>query len=583
VTRRTDPKTTGSLRIFPRVDDPCNYPRVRAALGRRLGASGRAFVQAFGNPDIRRLQLAWGGSLIGTWSYAIALFVYAFEIGGAGAVGLVAVVRWIPAAFASPFTGLLGDRYSRVAVMIGADLVRVGAMVGSAAAIFLDGPPALVFGLAALTSVTATAFGPAKRAILPSLARTPDELTAANVASSTMSSVAVLAGPALGGLVLAATSAEVVFLVNAAALLWSAVLIMRLQGGRGTPIRASGSGPAAIVRDLGEGLSTAFRQPALRLVILLNGAQTFGFGALLVFVVVLAMELLELGEAGVGFLNSALGVGGLLGSVVAVALIGRARLGPAVALGLAFWGLPLALVGIWPEAWLALALFAVIGTANTLFDVAGLTLMQRIAEERVLARVFGMLEGLSFLGIALGGLAAPILIELLGRRGALLAVGLALPLLAIASWRPLTRIELGAEVPDRRLALLRALPMFAPLPAQTLERLASRMQAVRHDAGQDVFRQGQEGDRFYVVESGSVAVDVDGMPQARLGPGECFGEIALLRDVPRTASVTAAEDVELYALERDEFIAAVTGHPESARAADSVVVERLGPVGAAGN
>jgi MFS family permease len=555
---------------------------VRAALGRRLGASGRAFGQAFGNRDIRRLQLAWGGSLIGTWSYAIALFVYAFEIGGAGAVGLVAVVRWIPAAFASPFTGLLGDRYSRVKVMIVADFVRVGTMVGSAAAIFLDGPPALVFGLAALTSVTATAFGPAKRAILPSLARTPEELTAANVASSTMSSVAVLAGPALGGLVLAATSAEVVFLVNAAALLWSAVLIARLEGGRGAPLRAPGSGAGAVVRELGEGLSAAFRHPSLRLIILLNGAQTFGFGALLVFVVVLAMELLGLGEAGVGFLNSALGVGGLLGSVVAVALIGRARLGRAFAVGLAFWGLPLALVGIFPEAWLALLLFAVIGTANTLFDVAGLTLMQRIAEERVLARVFGMLEGLSFLGIALGGLAAPLLMELLGRRGALVATGVALPLLAAASWRPLARIEREAEVPTRRLELLGALPMFAPLPAQTLERLASRLEPVPVPAGREVFRQGDQGDRFYVVDSGLLAVSVDGAPQARLGPGDCFGEIALLRDVPRTASVTATADTKLFALERDEFVGSVTGHPESARAAETVVVERLGPVGAAG-
>jgi predicted MFS family arabinose efflux permease len=555
---------------------------VRAALGRRVGASARAFAEAFVNPDIRRLQLAWGGSLIGTWSYAIALFVYAFEIGGAAAVGLVAIVRWIPAAFASPFTGLLGDRYSRVKVMIGADLIRVGAMVGSAAAIFFDGPPALVFGLAALTSVTATAFGPAKRAILPSLARTPDELTAANVASSTMSSVAVLAGPAVGGLVLAATSAEVVFLVNAAALLWSAVLIMRLKGGREKPPREHGSGVRAVVHELAEGFSAAFRDPALRLIILLNGVQTFAFGALLVFVVVLALELLELGDAGVGFLNSALGVGGLLGSVVAVALIGRARLGPAFALGLAFWGLPLAVVGLWPRVWPALALFAVIGTANTLFDVAGLTLMQRLAEERVLARVFGMLEGLSFLGIAVGGMVAPLLIALLGRQGALVATGLALPVVAAAAWRPLNRYEVGIEAPRRGLELLQTLPIFAPLPVQTLERLASELRPVPVGAGTMVFRQGDPGDRFYLVASGAVDVEIDGRPQRSLGPGEAFGEIALLRDLPRTATVTAASDTQLYALEREEFVAAVTGHPDSERAAEAVVGERLGALGAAG-
>jgi MFS family permease len=548
------------------------------ALRSRFGAFGRAFA----NPDIRRLQLAWGGSLIGTWSYAIALFVYAFDVGGPAAVGLVAAVRWIPAAFASPFTGLLGDRYSRIRVMLVADLVRVGAMLGSAAAIVLDGPPALVFALAALTSATATAFGPAKRAVLPSLARTPDELTAANVASSTMDSVAVLVGPALGGLVLAATSAEVVFLLNAVALGWSALLVMRIRGGRARPPRGESRGAGAVVRELGEGFAVAVRRPAVGLIVLLNGAQMFVFGALLVYVVVLALEVLELGEAGVGYLQSTLGIGGLAGSVLAFALIGRSRLTPALLLGLAFWGIPLAVVGAWPTVWVALALFVVIGTANTLFDVSGLTLLQRIADERVLARVFGTLEGLSFLGIALGGVAAPALLALLGTRGALVATGLVLPALAVLTWRPLMRAEAGAELPDRRLDLLRALPMFAPLPGQTLERLAAELAPVRVAAGETVFREGDSGDRFYVVGSGSVDVQI-GSLRKTLGPGECFGEIALLRDVPRTATVAAADDAELYALEREEFVSAVTGHPESARAAEAVVVERLSPVRAAGN
>ena len=398
-----------------------------------------------------------------------------------------------------------------------------------------------------------------------------------------MSSVAVLAGPALGGLVLAATSPEVVFLVNAAALLWSAVLIARLEGGRGTPGGTRASGVRAVAGDLREGLAAAFGHPALRLIILLNGAQTFGFGALLVFVVVLSLEVLGLGEAGVGFLNSALGVGGLLGSVVALTLVGRGRLGPPFVVGLALWGLPLALVAGLPEAWLALALFAVIGTANTLFDVAGLTLMQRVAEERVLARVFGVLEGLSFLGIALGGLAAPVAISLFGVRGALAAVGLLLAGLAVLAWRPLARIEVGTEAPRRELGLLAALPIFAPLPSDALERLAGRLRPVRAAVGDVVFRQGEGGDDFYVVASGAIAIAVDGEARATLREGDAFGEIALLRDVPRTATATAVEETELYALGRDEFVATVTGNPESARAADAIVGERLTPVRAAGN
>ncbi|HVM17161.1 MAG TPA: MFS transporter [Gaiellaceae bacterium] len=549
------------------------------ALRTRVAAFGRAFA----NPDIRRIQLAHGGSLIGTWSYAIALFVYAYDVGGARAVGLVAAVRWIPAAVASPFAGLLGDRYPRARVMLVADVVRVGAMLGSAATIALGGPAALVYALAALTSVTATAFGPAKRALLPSLARTPDELTAANVASSTMDSVAVLVGPALGGLVLAATSVEVVFLFNAVALAWSAALVLRLRGGRERPAGASRAGGArAIAAELGEGLSLAVRRPAIGLIILLNGAQTLLFGALMVFVVVLALELLDLGDAGVGFLNSALGIGGLLGSVAAVALIGRARLAPPLVLGLAFWGLPLAFLGVWPHAWAALLLFPVIGVANTLFDVASLTLLQRLADESVLGRVFGVLEGLSFLGIAIGGLGAPVLIDALGARAALVVAGLLLPAVALLSWRGLAQAEKGATAPGRALDLLRALPMFAPLPAQTIERLAAELRPVPLAAGQTLFRQGDPGDRFYVVAAGEVEVRADGRPTARLGPGECLGEIALLRDVPRTATVAATSDAELYALERDEFVRAVTGHPESARAADAVVAERLSPLRAAG-
>jgi predicted MFS family arabinose efflux permease len=555
---------------------------MRSALARRFGASAGAFAQAFANPDIRRLQLAGVGSLLGVWMYAIALFVYAFDVGGAAGVGLVALIRYVPAALASPFTALLGDRYPRVRVMLVSDLVRVATLSAAALTIYLDGPPALVFGLAAVASVTSTAFGPAKKAVLPSLARSPEELTASNVVTSTIDSVAVFAGPALGGLLLAATSAEAVFLVTALALLWSALLIMRMEGGREAPeLGDDRRGARAIPRELAAGFVVAAREPSVRLILLLTSAQTFVFGVLTVLIVVLALELLAIGEIGVGFLNSALGLGGLAGSLAAFALIGRRRLAPAFMVGIAAWGLPLVAVGLWPATLLALALFAVIGAANTIVDVAGITLLQRAAHERVLARVFGVLEGLFLPTIALGGAAPPLLIALLGRRGALVAAGLLLPALALLAWRPLVRVEAAAAAPGRQLDLLRALPMFAPLPVQTLERLAAALEPVHLRAGEAVFRQGDPGDRFYVVASGTVDVDVDGEPRPPLGAGECFGEIALLRDVPRTATVAAATDVELYALDRDEFIAAVTGHPESARAADRVVGERLGAFRAA--
>jgi MFS family permease len=552
-----------------------------ARLRTRIAASAGAFGRAFANPDIRRLQLANAGSLVGTWSYSIALFVYAFDIGGAAAVGLVALTRYVPSAVASPFTSLLGDRFSRVRVMIVSDLVRVGTMVGAAVTIALDGPPAIVFVLAAVTSVTATAFRPAKSAVLPSLARTPEELTASNVASATIESVGVFAGPALGGLLLAVTAPEVVFLVNAATFLWSAYLVARMRGGRTAPPGKRERGARAIVRDLAAGAGVVAREPALRLVVLLTGAQTLVFGAMTVLIVVLALELLEIGEAGVGLLNSALGIGGLLGSVAAVLLIGRARLGPAFAVGITLWGLPLVALGLWQTTLFALLLFGLVGVANTIVDVAGHTLLQRTAPEAVLARVFGVLEGLIYLGIALGGILAPVLIALLGAEWAFVAVGAFLPLLALLSWRALSGI--GTDVaPGRPLDLLRALPMFTPLPLPTLERLAGALEPVSLPRERTLFSQGDHGDRFYVVAAGEVDVAIDGRHQATMQAGDCFGEIALLRDMPRTATVTARSDAELYALERDEFLAAVTGHPESTEAAEAMVGERLSTLGAAG-
>ncbi|MDQ4030606.1 MAG: cyclic nucleotide-binding domain-containing protein, partial [Actinomycetota bacterium] len=293
-----------------------------------------------------------------------------------------------------------------------------------------------------------------------------------------------------------------------------------------------------------------------------------------VLIVVMALELLDIGEAGVGFLSSAIGVGGLAGAVVTFALVGRRRLAAPFGLSLVFWGLPLALIGLWVEPVVALLLLGVLGAANTVVDVAGMTLLQRAVSNEVLGRVFGVLESLIVLSVGLGAAVAPVLIEGLGTRGALLATGAILPVLAALAWRRLAAIDAASAPPEAELALLRRLPIFAPLPAETVEPLAARLARTELPAGTLVFRAGDPGDRFYVVAEGEVEVGLDGRVEL-LGPGEGFGEIALLRDVPRTATVTARADVVLYALEREDFIAAVTGHPESAEAAEGLVAARL--------
>jgi MFS family permease len=539
----------------------------------RLAESLVAFRAVFRNPDLRRIELALTGSVTGEWAYAIALAVYAFDRGGAAAVGLVGLIRFLPAAVSAPFAAVLGDRFRRGRVMVASDVLRALAMAAAAAAILGGAPAGVIYALAGFVSVVSTAFRPAQAALLPSLARTPEELTASNVASTTIESVGSFAGPALGGLLLAATSAGVVFAATAATFVWSALLVLGVASE--PPAGARGRGPGIRAEALA-GFRTIAVEARLRLVVALYGAQTLVAGALNVLIVVAALDLLDLGKSGPGFLNSAVGVGGLAGAVVALALVGRRRLATDFGLGLFLWGVPIALIGVWPHEAPALVLLAVLGVGNTLVDVAALTLLQRAAPDEVLARVFGVIESLLVGAVGLGAILAPLLVSLFGIRGALIATGALLPVLTVLSWRRLVRIDSEVTVPVRELGLLRGLPMFAPLSGATLEHLAGSLRGLRVRAGEEIVREGEPGDHFYVIASGEVDVRVGGRPATELGPGDYFGEIALLREVPRTATVVASTDVELFTLDRDEFVAAVTGHPESRDAADAVIGARLG-------
>jgi hypothetical protein len=548
---------------------------VSGFLRTRLAESLQAFADVFRNPNLRRLELAWVGSATGEWAAIVALSVFAFESGGAAAVGLVVLIRMLPAAAAAPFSALLADRFPRTRVMVAADLSRAFAVTGAAVAVFADAPAGVVYALAGLVAVVSTAFRPAQAALVPTLARTPQELTAANVASSTIESVAFFAGPALGGLLLAATSVGVVFAAQAVAFLWSALLVRRISV-EALVAREAVAVRRGIVRELGAGFEAVARDSRLRLLIGLFGAQTLVGGALNVLVVATALELLDVGEAGLGFLTSADGLGGLIGAAGALVLVGRRRLAAAFGAGILLWGVPLALIGVWPEYVVAFAMLVIVGLANTIVDVSGLTLLQRGVDNSVLARVFGVLETLVLGAIALGGVLAALLISVLGIRGALIAAGAFLPALALLTWRRLAALDAAAVVPADRVALLRSGPIFAPLPPAIVEHLALSLEALTVSAGTEIVRQGEPGDRFYLVGEGELAVSVDGRETAMLGGGDSFGEIALIRDVPRTATVVAQTDALVYGLDRDEFIAAVTGHADSADAADAVIARRLG-------
>jgi MFS family permease len=540
----------------------------------RIVESFRAFGAVFTNRDLRRVGLAFAGSELGKWLYLIALAVFAYDHGGAAAVGLVALVRTVPAAIGAPFTSLLGDRYDRGGVMLVATLVRALTMVAAAAVAVVDAPAVLVYVLVGVVTLASTAFRPALAAALPGLARTPDELTAANLASSTIATLAGFIGPAAGGLLLAGTSAEAVFILTAIVFVLSAVSVARVDAP--APAEPPTQTGIATLREVTAGFSAMAQDRDLRLLMGLYSAQAFVGGAFNVLVVVAALELLDLGDAGVGWVNAAFGIGGLLGAVVALALLARRRLASDFMFGIVLWGVPLALIGVWPEPAVALVLLALVGVGETLVEVAGPTILQRSVPDHLLARVFGALESLLITTLGVGGLLAPLLIELLGIRGALFASGAILPVLAAIFWRRLTSLDRAHPARTREIELLRDVPIFAPLPAATLEQLAAQLTSVRLPSRREIFRQGDAGDRFYVVALGSMEVVIDGVTAGVLGPGDYFGEIALLRDVPRTASVIAQTDVELYALERDDFIAALTGHAPSADAADAVVAARLG-------
>lgn len=549
---------------------PWDAPRVRGALRERFGDAATSFGRVFRNPNIRRVESAWAASVVAHWAYGIALAVFAYQEGGAPAVGLVGLVRFIPSALASPFAALLGDRYQRQRVIVAADLTRATLLALSLLVVATDGPVALVYVLAALISVAYSAVRPAQAALLPTLARNPAELTAANVTSSTIESLGLFGGPAIGGVLLAATGADVVFGASAAAFLLSALLVSRVRSDVPPERRERAGGRLA---EFTAGFVALAREPGLRVLVLLLISQTLVAGALNVLIVVSALELLDLGEEGVGFLNSAVGIGGLVGAMVSAMLIGR-RLTSNFLLGILLWGLPIALIGFFPEPVPALLFLALVGLGNTLVDVSAFTLLQRAVPDEVLARVFGAVQALWVGTIGVGAIVAPLLIAALDIRGALVATGALLPILATLLRRRLTALD-EVPVPERELELLRGIEIFKPLPPPVLEGVAHALLPVPVEAGREIFRQDERGDRFYIVADGEVEIVSDGRVVAVTAAGGYFGEIALLRDVPRTATVRAKTDVELRALERDDFIAAVTGYAESVEAADSVIAARL--------
>jgi MFS family permease len=330
-----------------------------------------------------------------------------------------------------------------------------------------------------------------------------------------------------------------------------------------------GEAPAGLAAELFAGAHALRAEPQARLVVGFLGVQQIVLGALDLLFLTIAFRLLGIGSAGTGFLSAAWGIGAIVGGLAAAAVVGR-RLAPPLLGGAGIMGLGLAAVGLAPALQTAPGLIGAAGAGRTVINVAGRTLLLRVVPDHLLARVFGVLEGLTLVGLAAGMLIAPVLVAALGPRPAILVVAALLPVVALLIWARLIRLDARSPVPVEQLRLLRAIPLFAPLSPPVLERLARSLVPLAASAGTIIIRQGDHGDRFSVLTSGEVDVFMNGRHIDAHGPGGYFGEVALLRDIPRTASVMARTAATLYALERDAFLAAVTGHPESARAADTI-------------
>jgi MFS family permease len=543
-------------------------------LGSKLRESGRALASVFSNPGLRRVQLAFVGSIVGDWAYAIAVAVYAYDQGGPAAVGLLGVVRYLSMALVLPLASTLADRYPRKWVMLVSDVLRAALVLVAAGVIAADGPPLAVYGLAIATALVGTCFRPAQAALLPGLARDPGELTAANVASSTIESVGFFLGPALGGLLLAVADIQTVYVVNAATFLWSAAIIVGLRAPVTRAEESAGDERGTFLGNAGAGFRAILGNRDLRLVIGVYCAQTVVAGASLVFVVTLALDLLDLGRSGVGYLDAAMGIGGLVGGFVALVLAQRGRLALDFGVGVLLWSAPLLAIAAWPSVGVAAAAMVLVGLGNSVVDINAYTILQRTVPNEVMGRVFGAMESAIIGAMAAGALLMPILIETLGIRAALAVLGGAVTGIVLLALAGLRRIDVTALAPAG-LELVRRISIFTALPEPILERLARALEPVEAAAGEVVIREGDEGDRFYAIEEGTIVVSKEGRWVAQLGPGDYFGEIALLKDVPRTATVTAETDVKLYALERDVFIPAVTGHHDVQEVAETAMATRL--------
>jgi hypothetical protein len=528
-----------------------------------------------GNRELLRAELAYTTFNIAEWSTWLAMLVFAYERGGATTAGVLATVLLVPAAIAAAPLAAFCERLRPADALATGYAAQAASSALVAVAMAAHAPTALIYVLLAGPSIAFTMTRPVQAAVAPRLARRPEELTAANVVTGWIESVSTLAAPLLVGVLLIFSPPWTLFALAAVTCAGGAAVVWQLR--RTVPQEtADDEDEKAPQESFAASVAFVRREPNARALVLLLFAQATALGALDILYVELAQGVLHRGGNWAGYLNAATGIGSVLAVLVTAHAIGRPRLALPLVASLVCWMVALFGLGATHAAALMLALLAAAGGAQSTFNVTARTLLQRVARADLLARVFGVLEGIEMVGLAVGSLLAPILIALGGASAALVGVGLLLPLAALPVGRRLLDIDRHANAPVVEIALLRSLRMFSLLPPATLESLARALEPLAVGPDVDVVVQGDEGRLFYVIAEGDVEVLVDGTRMATLGRGAAFGEIALMHDVPRTATVRTTTAARLYTLERDAFLGALTSTPSAYLSLQRLADRRLG-------
>ncbi|MFL5726353.1 MAG: cyclic nucleotide-binding domain-containing protein [Chloroflexota bacterium] len=553
-----------------------------ATLRRRAAPPVAAVRELVANPGLLSLEFGSFAWMAAEGAYLVGLLVFAFDVGGTAAVAFVAVLRALPSVVLTPLILSLADRIARDSLLRLVVAVRVVCVAILTVLIAQDAAIPSIYLLAAIDAIAAALLRPLRATLIPALARSPGELVAANVATTTGDGLAALLAPTLAAVLLAAGSIAATFVAGTIAMVVALGSTLRISAARSLPQDPVGPGdataadqparpraaPLGVLRELLE-LRHA------RLVVACFVGQRLVRGMLAVLVVAASFEVLGLGQPGVGWLTAAIGLGGFVGGVVALGLVGSRSLARAFAAGLVAWGGGILLAGVIPNVGVVLAFLALAGVGKVGVDVAGVSLLQRTVPADRRGRIFGLLEGMISAALALGPILASFLVDRLGPGGAIV-VGGAVPLVLVAaSWPVLRSADAAAVLPEPAFQLLSNVPMFRPLQLTTIEQLAVGARRETADPGEAIIREGDPGRTFYIVESGRLEALVDGRPTIELGPGDSFGEIALVRDTNRTATVRAVEPSALVVLDRELFLAAVTSHSESIAAADAVIGARL--------